>query len=102
MSKPLRQSDHSAAAALVGDLRMALGRLKRRLREQAGPNDFSDSQKSVLVRLDRDGAATVSALARAEGVRPQSMRGHCRGFSRRSAPSAAGPIRVTVARRSSN
>ncbi|WP_236851589.1 MarR family transcriptional regulator [Candidatus Sodalis pierantonius] len=28
----------------------------------------------MLLRLDRDGPATVSALARAESVRPQSMR----------------------------
>jgi DNA-binding MarR family transcriptional regulator len=28
----------------------------------------------VLLRLERDGPATVSALARAESVRPQSMR----------------------------
>jgi DNA-binding MarR family transcriptional regulator len=31
------------------------------------------SQVSVLGRLDRDGPATVTNLARAEGVRPQSM-----------------------------
>jgi DNA-binding MarR family transcriptional regulator len=53
---------------------MSLSKLHRRLREQARPNDFTSSQKSVLLRLDRDGPATVSALARAEGVRPQSMR----------------------------
>jgi DNA-binding MarR family transcriptional regulator len=28
----------------------------------------------VLLRLERDGPATVSMLARAEGMRPQSMR----------------------------
>lgn len=53
---------------------MSLGKLHRRLREQARSNDFTSAQKSVLLRLDRDGPATVSALARAEGVRPQSMR----------------------------
>lgn len=51
-----------------------MGKLVRRLREQAHPGDFTSSQKSVLLRLDRDGPATVSALARAESVRPQSMR----------------------------
>jgi DNA-binding MarR family transcriptional regulator len=64
----------SPSATLAGELRIALSKLKRRLREQAHPNDFTDSQKSVLLRLDRDGPATVSALARAESVRPQSMR----------------------------
>jgi Transcriptional regulators len=62
------------AAALAGELRISLGRLIRRLREQTHPNDFTSAQKSVLLHLDRDGPATVSALARAESVRPQSMR----------------------------
>jgi len=68
------QRSETSLATLAGELRIALGKLKRRLREQARPNDFTDSQKSVLLRLDRDGPATVSALARAESVRPQSMR----------------------------
>lgn len=61
-------------AVLAGELRISLGKLIRRLREQAHPGDFTSAQKSVLLRLDRDGPATVSALARAESVRPQSMR----------------------------
>ena len=63
-----------SAAALAGELRISLGKLIRRVREQAHPGDFTSAQKSVLLRLDRDGPATVSALARAESVRPQSMR----------------------------
>ncbi|CAM3257769.1 MarR family transcriptional regulator [Burkholderia gladioli] len=46
----------------------------RRLRDQGRAGDFTSSQRSVLLRLERDGPATVSALARAESVRPQSMR----------------------------
>lgn len=61
-------------SALAGELRICLGKLVRRLREQARMGDFTNSQRSVLLRLDRDGPATVSALARAESVRPQSMR----------------------------
>ena len=61
-------------ATLAGELRISLGKLVRRVREQARPNDLTSAQKSVLLRLDRDGPATVSALARAESVRPQSMR----------------------------
>lgn len=61
-------------AALAGELRISLGKLIRRVREQAHPGDFTSAQKSVLLHLDRDGPATVSALARAESVRPQSMR----------------------------
>jgi DNA-binding MarR family transcriptional regulator len=74
MIKESHRSEISPTVALAGELRIALSKLKRRLREQARANDFTDSQKSVLLRLDRDGPATVSALARAESVRPQSMR----------------------------
>ncbi len=52
---------------------MLIGKLSRRLREQAHPGDFTWSQKSVLLRLEREGPAAVTSLARAEGVRPQSM-----------------------------
>jgi DNA-binding MarR family transcriptional regulator len=34
---------------------------------------LTPSQVSALLRLEKDGAATVSSLARAEGMRPQSM-----------------------------
>ncbi|NIF74479.1 MULTISPECIES: MarR family transcriptional regulator [unclassified Burkholderia] len=61
-------------AHLAGELRIALGKLMRRLRDQGRAGDFTSSQRSVLLRLERDGPATVSALARAESVRPQSMR----------------------------
>ena len=45
----------------------------RRLREQVRPGDYTWSQKQVVTRIDREGPQTVSDLARAEGVRPQSM-----------------------------
>jgi DNA-binding MarR family transcriptional regulator len=61
------------ASALAGELRAVIGLLKRRLREQTNAGDLTSSQIAVLARLDRDGPATVSTLARAEGVRPQSM-----------------------------
>lgn len=61
------------ASALAGELRVVIGRLKRRLREQASTGDLTWSQVSVLSHLERDGPATVTTLARAEGVRPQSM-----------------------------
>jgi len=50
-----------------------VGKLKRRLREQADVGDLTLSQVSVLLRLEKDGEATTSSLARAEGMRPQSM-----------------------------
>jgi DNA-binding MarR family transcriptional regulator len=63
----------SEAHATAAALRVLIGQLRRRLREQARPGDFSNSQLSVLGRLMRDGAATVTTLARAERMRPQSM-----------------------------
>ncbi|MBU6450979.1 MAG: MarR family transcriptional regulator [Cyanobacteria bacterium REEB67] len=61
------------AAALASNLRTVICKVKRRLREQTDQGALSWSQISVLNRLDRDGAATVSTLAAAEGVRSQSM-----------------------------
>jgi DNA-binding MarR family transcriptional regulator len=61
------------AADLAAQLRTILSRLKRRLREHGGREDLTPSQISVVLRLEKDGAATVSGLARAEGMRPQSM-----------------------------
>jgi DNA-binding MarR family transcriptional regulator len=70
-SPPVTESE--TAADLAAQLRTILSRLKRRLREQGGRGELTPSQVSVLLRLEKDGAATVSALARAEGMRPQSM-----------------------------
>lgn len=70
------QSDESQpaqAAALSAELRAIVGKLKRRMREQSNVGDFTPSQVSVLLRLEKDGPATTSSLARAEGMRPQSM-----------------------------
>ena len=62
-----------AASILAQDLRALLGKLKRRLRDQAQVGDLTPSQVSVLLRLEKEGPATTSNLARAEGMRPQSM-----------------------------
>lgn len=73
MSKKLSVSEFETASDLAAHIRTILSRLKRRLREQGGREDLTPSQISVLLRLEKDGAATVSGLARAEGMRPQSM-----------------------------
>jgi DNA-binding MarR family transcriptional regulator len=67
--------NHQATRApvLAQALRALLGKLKRRLREQAHAGDLTPSQVSVLLRLEKDGPATASNLARAEGMRPQSI-----------------------------
>jgi DNA-binding MarR family transcriptional regulator len=55
---------------LASELRVVLGQLIRRLRTE---HRFPLSHGAVLGRLDRQGAQSVSDLALAERVRPQSM-----------------------------
>ena len=57
-------------ALLASDLRVVMGQLIRRLRAEHG---FPLSQGMVLGRLDRKGPLSVSDLAQAERIRPQSM-----------------------------
>jgi DNA-binding MarR family transcriptional regulator len=73
MSKRSPVPESETASDLAAQIRTILSRLKRRLREQGGRGDLTPSQISVLLRIEKDGAATVSGLARAEGMRPQSM-----------------------------
>jgi DNA-binding MarR family transcriptional regulator len=61
------------ASTLAAEIRTVCGKLKRRLRDHGGRHDLTPSQISVLLRLEKDDSATVSSLARAEGMRPQSM-----------------------------
>jgi DNA-binding MarR family transcriptional regulator len=58
------------AARVASELRVVLGQLVRRLRAE---RSFPLSHASVLGRLDREGARSVSELAVAERMRPQSM-----------------------------
>jgi DNA-binding MarR family transcriptional regulator len=73
MRGTLPNADTALASTLAAELRTTLGHLKRKLREHGGLNNFTSSQMAVLLRLEKDGPATVSSLARAEGMRPQSM-----------------------------
>jgi DNA-binding MarR family transcriptional regulator len=73
MTTPPHDAPSPRASALAAELRALVGKLKRRLREQGNVGDLTPSQVSVLLRLEKDGPATTSSLARAEGVRPQSM-----------------------------
>lgn len=73
MAKPDTRPTTDPAAALAADLGTLIGQFKRRLREEASAGDFTLSQLSALGRLDREGSMTVTELARAEGMRPQSM-----------------------------
>jgi DNA-binding MarR family transcriptional regulator len=73
---PAQTGTHAATesaqdiAPLAADLRVVLGQLIRRLRTE---NLFPLNQAAVLGRLDRCGTQSVSDLAAAERVRPQSM-----------------------------
>lgn len=69
----MSSSKHIETAAT--ELTLAFGSLIRRIRATAPSelNELSWTQKSVIVRLDKDGPATAADLARAEGVKSQSM-----------------------------
>ena len=69
--KPSPQT--GAASTLAAEMRTVFRKLKLRVREQGERNDLTSSQISVILRLEKDGAATVSSLARTEAMRPQSM-----------------------------
>ncbi|MEU0630027.1 MarR family transcriptional regulator [Streptomyces sp. NPDC005989] len=62
------------AEQLATGLTTVVGRLVRRLRSMSAGDRLTPTQRSVLARLDLEGPATTAALARAEYVRPQSMR----------------------------
>ena len=57
-------------AELAHELRETVGRVIRRLRAEPGP---PFGQLAVLGRLDREGPASISDLAAADRMRPQSM-----------------------------
>src|SRR5512133_1990715 len=61
------------AARAAAELRVVVGRLRRRLREIADAGDLTPSHVSVLSLLEKGGGASASDLAALERVRPQSM-----------------------------
>ena len=60
-------------AALAGELRLAVHRLTRRLRQENPPDDLTLSQLSALAVVYREGPLTAGDLAGIEQVRPHSM-----------------------------
>ncbi len=73
MSSRTSYPQPALARTLATEIRAVYRKLKQRVREQGVGNDLTPSQASVILRLEKDGPATVSSLARAEGMRPQSM-----------------------------
>ncbi|MFD0023472.1 MarR family winged helix-turn-helix transcriptional regulator [Streptomyces sp. NPDC058382] len=59
---------------VANELAAVVGRLLRRLRSSSSESLLTPTQRSVLARIEDGGPATTAALARAEFVRPQSMR----------------------------
>jgi DNA-binding MarR family transcriptional regulator len=57
----------------ITDFTRAVGLLVRRLRAAAAEQELSLTESAVMARLATDGPATTAELARAEGIRPQSM-----------------------------
>jgi DNA-binding MarR family transcriptional regulator len=58
----------------VTDLIQSIGLLVRRARAAAPSHELSWTESAVLKRLASQGPATTADLARAQGMRPQSMR----------------------------
>ncbi|MBE7161451.1 MAG: winged helix-turn-helix transcriptional regulator [Williamsia herbipolensis] len=61
------------ALRAAGDIRVAVGRLLRRLREVSTGDELTPAQASVLARVGKGEASTAARLAEVENVRPQSM-----------------------------
>src|ERR1700757_4186351 len=57
----------------VTDFAQAIGLLVRRVRAASASQELSWTESLVMTRLAKDGPATTADLARAEGMKPQSM-----------------------------
>ncbi|MFT4122972.1 MAG: MarR family transcriptional regulator [Microbacteriaceae bacterium] len=55
------------------ELRLVIGRLSRRIRQERAEGEVSDGQRAVLFRLHDAGPQTLGALAEHERVTPPSM-----------------------------
>jgi DNA-binding MarR family transcriptional regulator len=66
-------SDDARLLETASELRVLVAQLRRRLAEQSSPGDFTPSQIGVMSRLLHEGPATLTELAKAEAMRPQSM-----------------------------
>jgi len=58
----------------VTEFAQAIGQLVRRVRAAAAAHELSWTESAVMARLAKYGPATTADLARAEAMKPQSMR----------------------------
>lgn len=80
---------------IASSLQICFSLLMRRMRQAQESGDLTVPQISALARIDRDGPNTVTALAKAEQISPQSMGAtlnalEARGLIQRSADPADG------------
>jgi DNA-binding MarR family transcriptional regulator len=66
-------SEDADVHQVAGALQVAVGLLRRQLRQAQADGELSVPETAALARLDRGGPATASALARLEQISPQSM-----------------------------
>jgi DNA-binding MarR family transcriptional regulator len=66
-------SEDADVHQVAGALQVAVGLLRRQLRQTQADGELSVPETAALARLDRGGPATASALARQEQISPQSM-----------------------------
>ncbi|WP_328290581.1 MarR family winged helix-turn-helix transcriptional regulator [Nocardia aurantiaca] len=74
MSANAKARSTAEVTAAASELRIAASRLLRQLRSARAGIEMTPSQAVALSRLGHDGPMSVAGLARAERVRPQSMR----------------------------
>jgi DNA-binding MarR family transcriptional regulator len=65
-------SENTLESAVV-DFTQGVGLLMRRVRAAAASHELSWTESLVMAHLANDGPATTADLARAEGMKPQSM-----------------------------
>ena len=68
---------------MAGALRTSVGMLIRGLRRVQGEGGLTLPESSALMKLERGGSATPSALARLEQISPQSMGATLAGLEER-------------------
>ncbi|ALM87146.1 MarR family winged helix-turn-helix transcriptional regulator [Bordetella sp. N] len=73
MTTPRARSGTQETLRIAADLRASMSRLRRRLRDETPTAALTWPQVTALAQLERLVSATVTTLARVEGVKPQSM-----------------------------
>ncbi|MBU3863192.1 MarR family transcriptional regulator [Streptomyces sp. 4503] len=71
---PRPEAAPRAEERIAVDLAAVVSQLMRRMRAASSQGALTPSQRAVISRLYTEGPTTTAALARAELVRPQSMR----------------------------